>query len=154
MRQRVHRALLAPVEGHAEGLGGGADVPQHFGVVATGVTPVRQRGRIGQLCLGVRARPQDRLRRVHGSGGMADPGIRHRKQQIAHLVVALTGDELPHDSEASTSAHRATVRRQVSGDDPQQRGLAGPVGADQGGLGPFPDPERDLVQQHPAVRSP
>ena len=41
--------------------------------------------------------------------------------------------------------------REVAGDDPQQRGLAGAVGADQRDLGALPDPEGDVAQQAPAV---
>ena len=46
---------------------------------------------------------------------------------------------------------RAGVRLQVAGDDPQQRRLAGAVGADQRDLGALADPERHVVEQHPPV---
>ena len=47
---------------------------------------------------------------------------------------------------------RPGVRREVAGDDPQQRGLAGAVGADQRHLRALADPERHVVEEHPAVR--
>ena len=40
---------------------------------------------------------------------------------------------------------------QLAGDDPQQGGLAGTVGADQGDLGPLAHAEGHVVEQHPAV---
>ena len=46
---------------------------------------------------------------------------------------------------------RAADGREVAGDDAQQRGLAGAVGADQRGLGAVADPEADVVEQHPPV---
>ena len=60
-------------------------------------------------------------------------------------------DHLPHHAEPAGAGDRARVRHEVAGDDPQQRGLAGPVGADQRHLGALADPERDVVEQHPPV---
>ena len=46
----------------------------------------------------------------------------------------------------------ARLRRQVTGDQPHQRGLAGAVRPDQRGDRAVADPERHVVEQHPAVR--
>ncbi len=43
------------------------------------------------------------------------------------------------------------VRRELAGDDPQQRRLAGTVGADERDLGAFPDAEGDVLEEHPSV---
>ena len=50
-----------------------------------------------------------------------------------------------------TRATAPLLRRQVAGDHPQQRRLAGAVRADQRGLGAVADPEVHVVEQHPAV---
>ena len=68
------------------------------------------------------------------------------------LLAEPGADHLPHHAEPAGAGHDAGVRAQVAGDDPQQRGLAGAVGADQRDLGALPDPERDVVEQHPPVR--
>ena len=48
--------------------------------------------------------------------------------------------------------HRAaTVGWQVAGDEPQQRGLAGAVRADERDVRAVADPERHVVEQRPAV---
>jgi len=52
----------------------------------------------------------------------------------------------------ANGAGKTTLLRLITGDDAQQGGLAGAVRADQRDLGALPDPERDVVEQHPAVR--
>ena len=64
------------------------------------------------------------------------------------LLRIVTGDLTPH----AGPGDRPGVRRQVAGHDPQQRGLAGPVGTDEGDLGPLADTKGDVVEQHPPVR--
>ena len=61
-------------------------------------------------------------------------------------------DHLPHHPETAAAGHDAGVRRQLAGDDPQQRRLAGAVGPDQRDLGALADAERHVVEQHPAIR--
>src|SRR5215510_802224 len=61
-------------------------------------------------------------------------------------------DELPHNAEAATDGDRAQLWGEVPGDEPDQRGLARAVRADQGRRRPFPDPERCVLEQHPAIR--
>ena len=68
------------------------------------------------------------------------------------LVAAAVADELTHHAEAARAGHDACVGRQVAGDDAQQGGLAGPVGADEGDLLAVADAEAHLVEQHPPVR--
>ena len=47
---------------------------------------------------------------------------------------------------------RAFLRLEVTGDQPEQRGLARPVRPDQGGGGPLADAEAHVVEQRPPVR--
>ena len=61
------------------------------------------------------------------------------------------GHHLPHHAETAGARHRAGVRLQVAGDDPQQRRLAGTVGADERDLGALAHAERHVVEQHPPV---
>ena len=60
-------------------------------------------------------------------------------------------DELAHHAEPATARDRTGVRLQVTGDDAQQRRLAGPVGADEGDLRAVTDPEADVVEEDPTV---
>ena len=68
------------------------------------------------------------------------------------LVAAAVTDELAHHAQPARPGDDARVRRQVAGDDPQQGGLAGTVGADERDLLPVADAEADVVEQHPPVR--
>ena len=63
-----------------------------------------------------------------------------------------SADHLAHHAEAAGARHGSGVRRQLAGDDLEQRRLAGSVGADQRDLGALTDAERDVVEQHAAVR--
>jgi hypothetical protein len=132
---------------------GAAGVPQHLGVIAAGVGVLRQRGGIAHLDGLVVALHQGELDLVDQAGCRAYAQGRDREQQVAHrpVVVALC-HHLPHHPEATATADGAAVRRQVSGHDAQQRGLAGTVGPHQSDLGAVADSERDVVEQYPPVR--
>ena len=68
------------------------------------------------------------------------------------LVATAVADELPHHAQPAGAGDDARVGRQVAGDDAQQRGLPGPVGADERDLLAVTDAEADVVEQHPPVR--
>ena len=131
-----------------------ADVPGDLDVVAAGVGELRERVGVGHLGLLVVGLHQRELAAVDLGGGRADPRRRDAEQQVGdRRVVAEPGaDHLAHHPEPAGAGHRAGVRRQLAGDDPQQRRLAGAVGADQRDLGALADAERHVVEQHPAVR--
>ena len=76
-------------------------------------------------------------------GGPALFGVDELLVPLHHAVP----DELAHDAQASGAGHRAAVRGQVAGDDPQQRGLPGAVRADQRDLGALAHQERHIGQQ-------
>ena len=147
-------AVLRPVVGHARAPRDRADVPDDLEVVAAGVGVLRQRlgvAHLGLLVVGLHqraarsGRPRPRPSRTRGG--------RHRQQQVGDgRVLAEPGaDHLAHHAEPAGAGDRAGVRHQLAGDDPQQRRLAGAVGADQRDLGALADPERHVVEQHPAV---
>ena len=80
---------------------------------------------------------------VERRGRRAHAGRRDRHEQVAHgRLVADLADELAHHAEPAGAGDRALLRVEVAGDDPQQRGLAGAVGADEGDLRAVADPER------------
>ena len=95
---------------------------------------------------------------LNGAGGNPHPIRRNRQQQVGHgwIVKPLRDhpltDELPHHAQATRARDPALVRCDVADDDAQQRRLARSVGADQRNLLPVAHPERDLVEQDPAVR--
>ena len=150
--QRAHLAPLRPLVRHAEG-GHRADVPQRLGVVAADVAPVGERLGVAHLDPLVVVLHHRQLGRVERLGGGPDRLRRNGKQQVAHRgLVAHLADELAHHAEPAGPGDGAVVRREVAGDDPQQRGLAGAVGPDQRDLDALADPEGDLVEQPPAVR--
>ena len=68
------------------------------------------------------------------------------------LVATAVADELTHHAEPAGAGHDTRVGRQVAGDDAQERGLAGSVGADEGDLLAVADAEAHVVEQHPPVR--
>ena len=82
-----------------------------------------------------------------------DPRRAHAQQEVSdRRLLAETGaDHLPHHAEPAAAGHYAGVWLEVSGDDAEQRRLAGTVGSDQRHLGALADAERHVVQQHPAV---
>ena len=85
-------------------------------------------------------------------GRLAYPWRRHRQQQVPHRpVVMALGHHLAHHAEPAAAHDGPAVRRELTGDDPQQRGLAGPIGTNQGNLRTLADAEGDVVEQHPPV---
>ncbi|CAM5352014.1 hypothetical protein SVIOM342S_08993 [Streptomyces violaceorubidus] len=154
--------LLAPGEGahlpplslvvrHPE-RGGGADVPQGLGLVPARLGPVGERLRVDQLGGLVVHRHERVLGGVDRAGGLADPGLRHGHQQVAHgRLVPYGADELAHHAEAAGDGDGAAVRLQLAGQEAQQRGLARAVGPDQGHDGPLPHAEGDVAEERPPV---
>ena len=131
-----------------------AHVPGDLEVVATGVGVLGQRGgvrHLGLLVVGVHQRP---LAAVHLGRRGPDPRRGDRQQQVGDRgrLAEPGGDHLAHHPEPAGAGDHPGVRDQVAGDDPQQGGLAGAVGADQRDLGALADPERHVVEQHPPVR--
>jgi hypothetical protein len=125
----------------------------HLGVVAAGVAPLGQRGGVLQLRGLVVALHHHQLGRVQPVRGLADPQRRDGQQQVPdRALVPDAADELAHDTEPAAGGHGALLRGEVTGDQPQQRGLARPVRPDQRGDGAFPDTERDIAEQLPAIR--
>ena len=139
--QRGQLPVLAPVVLHAE-RGDRHGVPEHLGGVAAGVAPVRQRVRVAQLGLLVVDLHQRQLGRRQRRPGLLDGRRAQPDQEVLdRRVVAHRADELPHHAQAAGLGDAALLGRQVAGDDPQQGGLAGAVGAHQRGLRPLADPE-------------
>ena len=66
--------------------------------------------------------------------------------------VADAADELTHHAQAAAVRDAALLWGEIAGDQAQQDRLARPVRADQGRRGGIADPERDVVEQPPAVR--
>jgi hypothetical protein len=129
-----------------------AHVPGDLDVVATRVGVVRQRRGIAHLGLLVVAVHQHQLEALHLGRCRADPRRGHGEQEVGDILRdTWCRDHLPHHAEAPAARDRARVRHEVAGHDPQQRGLAGPVGADQCHLRALTDAERDVVEQHPSV---
>ncbi len=60
-------------------------------------------------------------------------------------------DELRHDAQPAGATDRTAVRVQLTGDDPQQRGLAHPVGTHQRSRAALPYPERHVREQWSTV---
>ena len=97
---------------------------------------------------------------AHGLLGVDEPaaGVAQRRRgqrqgQVGQRrLVADHADELPHHAEPAGPRDRAVAHRQVAGDHPQQRRLAGAVRPDQGDLGALTDPERHVGEEFPAVR--
>ena len=153
--QRARARGTSPGRRAAPSAGRGADVPDDLDVVAAGVGPLGQRlgvAHLGLLVVGVHQRQLAR-RRPAAAASRTRGGATESSRSCDGLVASPPcADELPHHAEAAGAGDRAGVRREVAGDDPQQRGLAGAVGADQRDLGALADPERDVVEQHPPVR--
>src|SRR5688500_15818747 len=61
--------------------------------------------------------------------------------------------QLVHDAEPAVHRDRAGVAVEVTGDEAQQRRLADPVGAHEGGALAVADPERHVVEEHVAAGS-
>lgn len=150
--QRRRRAVRRLVERDAER--GHADlVPDGLQLVAARVSPVDDRlgvphlgGLVVVLQHGV-LRLLDRLagrREGRGGGGEEEVADRGFVTDLAH--------ELAHDAHAARTAHHALVRLEIAGDDAEERGLAGAVRPDQGGLGAVGDLEGHAVEELGAVR--
>ena len=75
-----------------------------------------------------------------------------QRQVVRASIVADHADELAHHAEPAGPRDRPGAHRQVAGDHPQQRGLAGAVRPDQRDLGALADPERHVGEELPAVR--
>ena len=141
----VLRLLVADAE-----RGGAAGVPHHLDLVAAGVGELGQRRRVGHLRRLVVDVHQLQLEPVDLRSRGPDPRWRDREEEVGHRARA-DADHLPHDAETAGHGDRARVRRELPGDDPQQRGLAGTVGAHQRDLGAVPDAEGHVLEQHPSV---
>ena len=128
--QRAHRPRAAPVEADAE-RGDAAGVPEHLRLVAARVTPVGQGRGVPQLRALVVPLRHGPLGGAEPGSGLADPRGGHGHQQVPDggALPAQPSDELAHDPEPAAGGHRAGLRGQVAGDEPDQRGLAGAVRA-------------------------
>ena len=129
-----------------------ADVPEHLGVVAVRVAPVGQGCRVAHLGALLVDLHHRQLGRVQRAAGVAQARWGQVDEQVAHrALIAQGAEELAHDPDPAGTRDRPRGRLQVAGDHPQQRGLAGAVGADQRRLRTLPDPEADVVEEHPPV---
>jgi len=149
--QGADHPVLRPLQRDAEG-GHRDGVPEHLGVVPAGIAPGGEGFGVAHLGALVVDFHQGDL------GGLQPvPGGPHRRgcegqQQLAHRRrIADRPDELAHHAEPARASDRPGRRSEVAGDQPQQGGVARPVGPHERHLGPVPDPERDVVEQHPAV---
>jgi hypothetical protein len=128
----------------------------HLGLVAPGLTPFGQGRRVAKLGALVLAFHHGQLGRVQPGRGFPHPWRCDGEQQVAHhrrdALALVRADELAHDTEAAGRGHAAFLWREVTGDQPEQRGLARPVRPDQGGRGPLADAEAHVVEQRPPVR--
>jgi hypothetical protein len=125
----------------------------HLGVVAAGVAPLGQRGGVLQLRGLVVALHHHQLGGVQPGRGLADPQRRDREQEVPDRgLVPDAAHELAHDAEPAAGGHGALLRGQVTGDQPQQRGLSRPVRPDERGNGALTDTERHIIEKLPAIR--
>jgi len=128
----------------------------HLGVVAPGLTPFGQGRRVAQLGTLVVAFHHGQLGRVQPGRGFPHPRRCDGEQQVADhgrdALALVRADELAHDTEAAGRGHAAFLWLEVTGDQPEQRGLARSVRPDQGGGGPLADAEAHVVEQRPPVR--
>ena len=88
----------------------------------------------------------------YGRRSRPTPSRSRRRRDPMLRDVADHADELAHHAEPAGARDRADRHRQVAGDHPQQRRLAGAVRPDQRDLGALADPERHVGEEHPAVR--
>ncbi len=151
--ERLQLAVLRSLERHPEPLGR-ADVPGDLEVVAARVGVLVQRLGVAHLRALVVGLHQRELARVDLGRGCSHPLRGDAEEQVGDGGgVAEPGvDHLPHHAQPARARHRAGVRHQLAGDDPEQRRLAGTVGPDQRDLGALTHPERHVVEQHPPVR--
>ena len=152
-RQRLERAVLRAVVGHAQALDG-ADVPDDLELVAAGVGVVGERSGVAHLRRLVVGLHQCSLATIDLGGRRPDPRRRDRQQEVGdvRVVAEAVADHLAHHAEPAGAGHRTGARCQLAGDDLQQGGLARPVRADQRHLRALAHAERHVVEQHAAVR--
>ena len=95
---------------------------------------------------------QREFARLHCVPGALDGGGTEPDEEVLHRRrVPNRADELAHHAEAARAPDGTLLQVQVARDEPKQRCLAGSVRADEGCLEPVPDPEVDVVEQHPPV---
>ena len=124
----------------------------YFGLVAARVAPGRQRVGVAELGGLVVALHQDQFRGLHRGGGLPDARWGDRQQQFVHGGgVADAADELTHHAEPAAVRDGALLRGEVTSDQPQQCRLARAVRADECRRDAVADPERHVVEQHPAI---
>ena len=148
--ERLEVAVLRLVETDPQRRGA-AGVPDDLDLVAPGVGELGERRgvrHLGGLVVGLHQR---QLEPVHLGSSGPHTGRRDGQQQLRHRRRVAT-DHLAHHPEPTRPGHRALVRHQLAGDDPQQRRLAGAVGTHQGDLGALAHPEGDVVEQDAPVR--
>jgi hypothetical protein len=106
-----------------------------------GVGVLRERLGVGHLGLLVIGLHQRDLESVHLGRCGPDPRRGDAAQQVRDVrrLAEAVADHLPHHAQPPGPGHRAGMRDQVTGDDPQQRGLPGTVRADQRDFGALPD---------------
>ena len=129
-------------------------VPLPLELVAAELRPVADRlaepharaGRVGAV-------RQLALRGEHPRPGVAQPRRRRLEQQLAHRPpgVRADADVLRHVGEGA-DVDVALGRRELAGEDAEQRRLADAVGAHQPDVLPGRDLERDLAEQLVAAR--
>jgi hypothetical protein len=150
--QGCYLAVLAPVERHSQRRDHDG-VPQHLGLVASDIAPVREGVRVVQLAPFIVVVHESQLGGLHGR-----PGLAHRRRRQSHEEFPHGGgvphgaDELPHHAKAARAGHAPRLRAQVTGDEPQEGRLAGAICPDQGSLAALADPEVHVVEQHSAIR--
>jgi hypothetical protein len=150
-RQRADLAEPGAVERHTQ-RGDGHRVPEDLGVVPTRLAPRVQCVRVPQLGGFVVGAHHGQLGVLETGGSGSQRRRRDGQEQVAdRAVVADRADELRHHAEPTLDGHAALGRRQLAGQDPQQRGLAGAVRANECDDLPAAHPERDVAEQPPTV---
>ena len=150
-REGVNAAVCHGIEWLFEGRHTG-DVPQDFLVVAADVAPLGDGLGIGHLRIFAAFAVHQPFRCDQFLAGFTLTRRQNRDKQIAERrLVTHRADELAHDAQPTRGDNVAFLDGQIAGDHPRQRGFAGAVGADEGGLGTIPNAEIHVAQQHAAV---
>ena len=145
--QRADRSRRDVGEGRSH-RGDGARIPQHLGVVAPDVAPVRPRVREPNTGLGRSRLVGGALGRDEAGVGVADLGRAHPEEQLAdRRVVADGADELAHDPEAAVDRDRARRCALVARDHTDEGRLPDAVRADEGGVLGVADAEGHVVEE-------
>ena len=149
----VSVAVLRPVVGHAERrtVHRRPRRPRCRSRRRRRTRPAPRRSHLGLLVVGLHQRQLAARRPRPRPRGPAAATTESSRSATVGSSLEAVADHLAHHAEPAGAGDRTGVRHQVAGDDPQQRGLAGAVGADQRDLGALADPERHVVEQHPAV---